>query len=113
MSRFKGGIAISALLLAGCGSHVSASDCVVRGDTLSARITNSADKPVVRAVIQVDFYENYRFARKTGDKTFAPVLDPGTSQTVDFPVDVPKGSRSPMKCIVSRAYYGDGTTEDF
>lgn len=116
MSRFRSVLIASALLLAGCGSHahVSASDCRMHAGVLSARIRNDSDKPVVRAQLLVDFYLNYRFTRATGDKTFAPVLDPGTSQVVDIPVDAPKQANvAPMKCTVSRAFYGDNTLEDF
>ena len=106
----------AALLLAGCGSHarVSASDCILHGDTLSVRVRNDADKPVVRVQLQADFYQNYRFTRAAGDKVFAPVLDPGTSRVVGIPIDFHSAANaSPMKCTVSRAFYGDNTLEDF
>lgn len=116
MSLFRNAAIASALTFAGCGAHahVSASDCSLHDGVLSARVTNSADRPVVRTQIQADFYVNYRFTRAKGDRTFVPVLDPGTSRIVDFPIEAPKDAGSaPMKCVVSRAFYGDNTLEDF
>jgi len=116
MSPYKKAALLAALSLAGCGSHprVSANDCGLHGDVLSTRITNSADKPVMRAQIVADFYQNYRFTRAHGEASFAPVLDPGTSRVVDIHVNVPdQHGAQPMKCSVSRAFYGDNTLEDF
>ena len=117
MSLFKNITTIvAALLLAACGSnaHVRADGCVIHGDTLTARLSNASDKPIVRAEIQVDFYYNYRFSRGTAESYLMPVLDPGTSREVQFPLGIPHDTGAqPMRCTVSRAFYGDGTLESF
>lgn len=102
------------MLLAGCGSRVAvnANDCTLRGTTLSARITNGGAVPLTQAEIVADFYRNYKFMRGIAEAVLQPVLDPGTSRVVSVDVDVPNAAAgSPMRCTVTRAVFGDGTTE--
>lgn len=57
-----------------------------------------------------EFYRNYRFVRGTGSVAFAPALDPGASRTVTVPLSI-GADVAPMRCFVSQAWYGDGTSE--
>ena len=95
--------------------QVSRCDAVLDGGALkvAAHVTNRGDRPMTSADLALDFYANYRFTRVTGGVTFAPVLDPGASRDVTFATDAPKSGASggAMRCVATRAVYGDGSVE--
>lgn len=106
------------MLLGGCAgrpaTHVAAASCtahaVASGYALAVTLRNGATVPATRATIVAEFYHNYRFVRGTGSVAFAPALDPGASKSVT--VALSDGAEiSPMRCFVSQASYGDGTSE--
>lgn len=116
MLRCSGVFAL-VFLLAGCAggsTHIAAASCIARavgsGYALDTNLRNAAAVPVTRATIVAEFYRNYRFVRGIGSVAFAPALDPGASRTVTVPLSG-GADMSPMRCFVSQASYGDGTSE--
>lgn len=121
MSRTNLGALLALAALAACtpGKSVSlqASQCnAIVGKSelvVMAHVTNRGDRPMTSADLMLDFYKNYRFMRVSGSVTFAPVLDPGASRDVTFDAELPKNGASgaAMRCVATRAVYGDGAVE--
>jgi len=81
--------------------------------TIQALFSNTADKPVKDARLQIDFYHDFKFTRVIGIADFHPQLEPNTQRSVSIVAMNTAGiGGQAQRCDVDHIDYADGTKAD-
>jgi hypothetical protein len=123
MLRSKTFLAVAALLAAvACSGpgrlplSVKSCDTVILPHAISiqALFVNGAEKPVIGARLQIDFYRDFKFTRVIGIADFHPQLEPKAQRSIALILtgaqDVTGGQA--QRCDVVHIDYADGTKAD-
>ncbi|MDQ2992241.1 MAG: hypothetical protein M3R30_05420 [Candidatus Eremiobacteraeota bacterium] len=108
------------LALAACGKHelaVTAKQCDAvsnpGGASVTVKVHNGADKPVVNVGIQIDFYHDFKFDRVSGVGIFHPAIAPNSDADTSLVITDKKATNGQaQRCAVVHTTYADGSQED-